>query len=239
MNENETEIHSLNDLEKITKETGAWGIKLVVIGGYAVRAYTRGYRYTKDIDAVISKTQIGKLVALLKSIGYGVRKTQFGIAGKKRIGQNFIDMHISVGDVWDISTDTKYPAEEIIEYAQAKKISGFHAQGRSVEVKTKVASLEDIIILKLIPIGREKDIIDIMSLLMDNWKNVNMKMFVEKCSRNKLNRHIRDHNSWFIAKIRKGEAKGIWLSATGKRLSRKSETGLIKALKHIDAKLRL
>jgi len=35
------ESESLKDLERILKETQEWGLNLVVIGGYAVRAYTR------------------------------------------------------------------------------------------------------------------------------------------------------------------------------------------------------
>jgi hypothetical protein len=51
------------------------GIKLVIIGGYAVAAYTRGYRYAKDIDLVADKPTVGKLKGLLKSLGYSVRDT--------------------------------------------------------------------------------------------------------------------------------------------------------------------
>ena len=55
MTEAELEIESLKDSKKVIEEAEKWRIKLVLIGGYAVRAYTRGYRFTKDIDACMLK----------------------------------------------------------------------------------------------------------------------------------------------------------------------------------------
>jgi len=43
------ERESLEDLEEILGQSRKLGIGLMLIGGYAVAAYTRGYRYTKDI----------------------------------------------------------------------------------------------------------------------------------------------------------------------------------------------
>ncbi|MCS4540805.1 MAG: hypothetical protein HY929_00550 [Euryarchaeota archaeon] len=93
---------SLKDLEKIVRESKTYGLKLIVIGGYAVKAYTAGYRATKDIDCVILKKEIGKLIALLKSLGYEVGKTEFGLAGKRKFNNDFIDLHISTGGIFDI-----------------------------------------------------------------------------------------------------------------------------------------
>ena len=58
MNEELIEREGLNDLGRIGKEAEGWGLNLVLIGGYAVRAYTRGYRYTKDIDLVAPMTEM-------------------------------------------------------------------------------------------------------------------------------------------------------------------------------------
>jgi hypothetical protein len=55
MSEEEVEKRSLRDLDTILQAARELGIKLVLIGGYAVAAYTRGYRYTKDIDLVADK----------------------------------------------------------------------------------------------------------------------------------------------------------------------------------------
>jgi len=62
MNEEQLESRSLLDLATVIRESKKFGIKLVLIGGYAVAAYTRGYQYTKDIDLVADKPAIGKLM---------------------------------------------------------------------------------------------------------------------------------------------------------------------------------
>ena len=60
MSEAEVEKRSLQDLDTILQAARKLGIKLVLIGGYAVAAYTHGYRYTKDIDLVADKPAVGR-----------------------------------------------------------------------------------------------------------------------------------------------------------------------------------
>jgi predicted nucleotidyltransferase component of viral defense system len=52
------EAVSLKDLESISHEAKNFGIDLIVIGGYAVRAYTetRSWRFTKDIDFITTQS---------------------------------------------------------------------------------------------------------------------------------------------------------------------------------------
>lgn len=72
-------------------------------------AYTRGYRYTKDIDLVTDKPAVGKLKGLLGSLGYSMRDTEFGLAGSKQVNQDSIDLHIGVGKVHDLSSGKHFP----------------------------------------------------------------------------------------------------------------------------------
>jgi hypothetical protein len=97
MNEEEVERKSLGDLRVVLEAARKEGIRLLIIGGYAVGAYTRGYRYTKDIDLVADKPTLGKLKGLMRELDYSIRDTEFGIAGKKKLNGGFIDLHISVG----------------------------------------------------------------------------------------------------------------------------------------------
>ncbi len=228
MMEDKVERESLKDLETIVKEAKNWKLNLVVIGGYAIRAYTKGYRYTKDI---------GGLIALLKDLGYKVKETQFGLKGKKKLNGGFINLDISIHEVWDVSTDKRYPADEILKESRSMEISGFFEKGRKIGVKASVASLEDLIILKLMTRGRERDVIDIISLLIDRWNNLDLEKLAIKCSRSNLSRHIRDQALGIVALIRSGEARKIWLSITGQRLMRKTETELIRHLREIDKRL--
>ncbi len=234
MNEKEIEIQSLTDLKAILQEIKKWRLKFVVIGGYAVRAYTRGYRYTKDIDLVAEKKETGRLIALLKSLGYSIKETQFGLSGSKKLDSGFIDLHISLGEVWDMSTNKRYPIEEILKDNKIREVSGFSDDARKIKVKGFVASLEDLLILKLMTQGRERDIVDIISLLIDKYDNLDLKKFSLKCLRQELSRHIKEHVLKIITLIRTHELSRIWFRITGQRLMRKTETELIRKLKEME-----
>ncbi|MGI0079497.1 MAG: hypothetical protein ACRECH_07725 [Nitrososphaerales archaeon] len=79
--EEAVERQSLEDLEKILHQCRKLRLGLLLVGGYAVAAYTRGYRYTKDIDLIAGMQSLGKLRGLLNDLGYSIRNTEFGIAG--------------------------------------------------------------------------------------------------------------------------------------------------------------
>jgi hypothetical protein len=51
----DVECENLKDLKIIVEKAKEWGIETVVIGGYAVRAFTNAYRHTKDIDMAITR----------------------------------------------------------------------------------------------------------------------------------------------------------------------------------------
>ena len=130
----EVERQSLIDLQEILKQSRKLGIGLLLIGGYAVAAYTRGYRYTKDIDLIADKPALGRLRGLLKSLGYSIRDTEFGIAGSKRYDHGFIDLHISVGEVYDISTGNSFPADSaMFKDAKHLQVKGFYSKGSSLK----------------------------------------------------------------------------------------------------------
>ena len=37
-----------------------------------------------------------------------VKEAKFGLVGSKKLDGGFIDLHISVGEIWDISTNKRY-----------------------------------------------------------------------------------------------------------------------------------
>lgn len=229
---------SLKDLERIVKDSKEYGLKLVVIGGYAVRAYTRGYRLTKDIDCVIPKEGIAGLRALLDSLGYGVRETEFGLAGKRGIDGGFIDLHISVGDVFDASTNRTYSADkDTFGNSKLLEISGFYKETKT-KVKAYVIPMEELMILKLMTRGRDKDIVDIIALLADKGADMDIGYLVECCSKRGLNRHIRDNINSLIGSIKMKVADSTWSAVTGRPLMWKDRNQATKLLSGIERKLR-
>lgn len=232
------EVESLRDLGRIVSETKLWGLRLVLIGGYAVRAYTRGYRYTKDIDFVMLRKDTGKIIALLKGLGYEVSETGFGLAGRKTIDGGFIGLHVSIGEVYDASTDNRYPvSEEMLAGAGEREISGFLAQGREIKVVAPAVPLEDLLIMKLMTRNREKDRIDVVSLLLDCGSSVDAGKISKKCGLAGISAHVRRNVQGFIGGLRKGDIRREWERASGRPLLRKEETEAIRLLKALEKSL--
>jgi hypothetical protein len=224
------ELESLKDLEKIRAEAGKWEIELVLIGGYAVRAYTTGYRYTKDMD-FIAKGDVWKLKSFLNSLGFEAEEKKNILAGRKKINGGYIDLHISMREVFDISSGKSYPlTDEIFKSVKNLDISGYHEESRKITVKAPVIALEDLIIMKLTTKNREKDWVDIVSLLFDQWENLDLKGLSKRCASAGLSRHISESVLDLAGKIRKGTFRKIWLDFTGRKMTMKEEQQVAKNL---------
>jgi hypothetical protein len=220
MNESELEIESLKDLKNIIEEAEKWGIKLVLIGGYAVRAYTKGYRFTKDIDLVTTKEALGNLKALLKSSGYSCRDTEFGVAGSKKFNEGFIDMHISVGRIFDMSTGLTYPVtDDLFLNAKKLKITGYHKASEQHACMAPVVDLETLLVLKSIPTGRIKDRIDVLALLLDKGEEINPAVLISRIPEEvDFREHLVSQLRSYADFVRRGEADKSWFNTTGSRL---------------------
>ncbi len=239
--EERVERESLQDLKKILSKSRKSQIGLLLIGGYAVAAYTRGYRYTKDIDLVADKQSFGKFRGLLNDLGYSTRKTDFGIAGTKRIGigdnNSFVDLHISVGKVHDISTNNYFPIDpSLFKKAKGREVRGFYS--KSTVIRAPVVDLETILILKLIPVGRDKDEVDLISLVTDRSKDVDLELMGKIAKEANLGLHILDRTRYYATRIRRGELERIWTGMTGARLSFVQKRELLRFLASLADQLR-
>jgi hypothetical protein len=216
MSEELVERKSLEDLERILQEARKQSIKLVTIGGYAVAAYTRGYRHTKDIDLVADKPTLGKLKGLLKSLGYAIRDTEFGIAGSKKLNGGFIDLHISVGRIYDVSTGKEYPVDASL-FKNAKHLTVTGYISKTTSLKAAVVELETLIILKTMPVGRSKDAVDLLSLLRDRRKEIDLESLSERAETAGLTVHLLERIRDYAKRLRDDELDKIWFDMTGTR----------------------
>lgn len=235
LSEVELEIESLKDLKKVIEEAEKWGLKLVLIGGYAVRAHTKGYRFTKDIDLVTTREALGSLKSLLRYLGYTHQDTEFGVAGSKRFNEGFIDLHISVGKIFDISTGFTYTVtDEFFKNAKKLKITGYHEASEQHACIVPVVDLETLLILKLIPTGRPRDTIDLLSILLDKKAEMNPAILVSEISEEaSLRKHLISQLRSYADSIRRGEVSKLWLSVTGSRLSSKERREIQRFIKMI------
>lgn len=217
MNDEQTEARSLQDLARILQAARKMGIKLLLIGGYAVMAHTRGHRFTKDIDLIADRPAIGQLKGLLTSLGYSLRDTEFGIAGSKRLKDGFIDLHISVGKVHDISTDRDYRiTPTLFKDAQRLPFRGFYSTTPSF--KAPVIDLETLLILKLMPVGRWKDAVDILSLLTNRRTEVDITLVAKRAQIAGLKEHLVNQVRDYARRLREGELDQLWSRVTASRL---------------------
>ncbi|MBI4713375.1 MAG: hypothetical protein HY762_08780 [Planctomycetes bacterium] len=239
MEEKEIERISLLDLDKIVRTAKRYCVKIAIIGGYAVRAYTEGYRYTKDIDMVIVQEGLNRITSLLSQLKYRCKRTGFGLRGLKKINDDFIDLHISIDRVFDASTNQSYPATmALFRKAKTLKASGYYEENRKMSVKIPVISLEELLLLKLMTEGRDKDTTDIVSLLIDQAKSVNLKNLLTQVGQAKLAGHFIHRISSVLVDVREGLVKKTWEGMTGSRLQWKQEREIVRFMKELYQKLR-
>jgi len=217
MSEEQVEHKSLKDLKAVLEEAHKEGIKLVIIGGYAVAAHTRGYRFTKDIDLVADKPMLGRLKALLKGLGYSIRDTEFGIAGSKKLNGGFIDLHISVGRIYDLSASKEYPVDSSF-FRNAKRLTVRGFVSKDTSLKAAVVDLETLIILKTMPVGRDKDAVDLLSLLRDKREDIDLAVLAQRIKAAELTGHLLERIRDYAKRLREDELDKVWFDTTATRL---------------------
>ena len=85
-------------------------------------------------------------------------------------------------------------------------------------------------IMKLMTKTREKDRVDIISLIIDQWKNLDLEKLSKCCAAAGLSRHISDSAFELAGKIRKRTFRKIWLDFTGRKMTMKEEQQAAKNL---------
>lgn len=222
------EVVSLKDLERIDKEAKNSQINLILIGGYAVRAYTdpRSWRFTKDIDFITTRRDLTALRGVFELLGYGFERTEFGVKGSKKINLDSIELHVSVDKVIDWSTNLEYKLpEDIFIKADKMNIKVSFEENKDLKVSAKVAPIEDVLMMKLMT-ERTKDHFDAIAIILDSFEKLNAKRFWANSKQSNLNQHIRKKLNSFLADIKKGFIKKLWKEFTGREFIREQEVTL-------------
>lgn len=197
--EGRIELISLRNLEQINREAKRFQIDLILIGGYAVRAYTdpRSWRFTKDMDFVTTSKDLGALRGVFELLRYGFEKTEFGVKGRKKINKTSIELHISVDKVVDWSTGLEYKLpEDIFTKANKMNVKASLDENKDLEVSVKVAPVEDVVVMKLIT-ERPRDRFDAIAVILDSFEKLDVSRFKAICKQNDLYQHIR--KCWILS----------------------------------------
>ena len=225
-----TECESLRDLKAILDKAKEWDIQLLVIGGWAVDAHVSAYRYTKDIDLVIRAAHLGALKALLKQYGYDVQDMKIYIAGQKETEDVQLKIHISIGDIVDTSRGSplKYSIDEnAYNYAPLLPTRSFHAQCREYELDAPILPLNNLFITKLLPVGRDLDLLDVVSMILQYGKELRLDFIANEVGKNDLTNAIQSRIEGASHDVRSGKLDEIWRTQVGTRISKKDRRQIL------------
>ncbi len=223
-----TEEISLKDLGRIDQEAQNFGIDLIVIGGYAVRAYTepRSWRFRKVIDFVTTRRDLTALRGVFELLEYGFEQAEFGVKGSKKTDLESIELHISVDKVIDWSTNLEYKLpKDIFTKASRMSVRASFEESKDLKVSVRVAPLEDVLIMKLMT-ERTRDHFDAIAITLDSFEKVNVRRFWSNSKQSNLDQHIRKRLNSFLADVRKGLVKELWKEFTGREFIREQEVTL-------------
>lgn len=217
--EKDIEKRSLEDLEKIIRECKKEGAKAVVIGGYAVRAYTSTrLRYTRDIDLVIaSEEDLQKLRFVLAKEGYIFKKRPHGLSGFKRCAGIPIVLNVSVGEM----------------ESEKKTIKSFYG---SETISVDVASIEELLAMK-IGAGRERDIIDVCILILESYELINLEKLKKLLSGRGIRKEFLKSLKHLLDLIGTKSLRVVWHEFIGRKITKKEEEELWKRLSYLTKNL--
>lgn len=180
-----------------------------LVGGLAVRGFARRKRFTHDIDLTINRQDLSSLIAILKRMGFDYQsQTRFsGVKASKRIDNVAVEIHISVDELWDMTSNETYiPSPATVEVL-------IDEEG---DLLAPTVSVLDLLILKLMPL-RQRDLGDVIALLLD-IPDLEAQMFWANCERTGITEHIASQLSTLENALRSGDFREAWSNFYGQAL---------------------
>lgn len=211
MKEEDVEQASLTELARIEEEAGYYDISVTVIGGYAVRSYTpRTMRYTKDIDLVVNPEDLPQLKAVLKRLGYDISDRPHGLTTFRRAGRTPISVNVG---------------EEAVD-SQHRTIDPYYDFD---PIEVQVATIEDLLVLKA-EAGRERDLIDICTLFLDSFDQIDMLTLRRKADDRGIRATLLEHVKFLLDASGSTNFRKTWQDFMGRQIEREEETMLWQRL---------
>jgi hypothetical protein len=185
--------------------------KFVMIGGYAVSAYTLP-RFSVDCDmVVVDEAELRKIQKTLNGRGYE-KKAPLKISPfsnferyEKDLGDNFkVSFDVFIGEVFDRQTKVSISAGWILENSGIRSL-----KGKTIfeELRLRIINVDALFIMKMISC-RSTDIRDIFMLA----QNINDKSFIkhEVSSRYSFNNRLEKVKEKITSKGFKDGLQGIY-----------------------------
>lgn len=140
-------------------------IDFVLIGGYAINAYTLP-RFSVDCDLVVkTKKDAEKIASVLKENGFRERKeAEKAYSGKFKSLENSskpkVTFDILYGEVLDRKSGEKISADLLFKHSSVRTVFG---KGSPVRIECRVADPEMLVVMKMLS-ARKADIRDVFML---------------------------------------------------------------------------
>lgn len=143
------------------------GSRFVVIGGYAINAYTLP-RFSVDCDIVVKdKKETNKINKILIDLGYSKTDNEdvqyFGVFERfeKEIKESYnVSIDILIKEVIDRQTDVVFSAEWVFDNSESRKLRG---KTVSEDLNLRIINIDALFVMKFI-CCRSTDIRDIFML---------------------------------------------------------------------------
>ncbi len=218
----EREIMGL--LKEIAKRKG-----FVVIGGYAVNAFTQP-RFSLDLDIVVDKKDSAFFRKFLEGRGF-LKVAEFRELPYKGTFERFekkletgnISVDLLIGEVASRQTDASYSYEYLKKYSRVRNITGI-----AERVRARVADAELLIALK-INSARNVDIRDVFMLAGTKVQLEVIKKHLEKVNKKKLRENLEKIKSAINEKQFRDSLQGCFGMVDNKTFERNRKK-LIKIL---------
>lgn len=142
------------------------GFRFVIIGGYAVNAYTLP-RFSVDCDIVIKdKAELNSVEKALLEFGYKKKvsiKTDNFASYEKKLADYFkVRFDVFIGEVVDRQTKVSIPADWIFKNSEIRSLKG---KTIMEELKIRIINIDALFVMKMISC-RSTDIRDIFMMTM-------------------------------------------------------------------------
>ncbi len=213
----------LTELKTIIEESKRRGIKVFVIGAFCVKAYDCLVRESYDLDLAIHGESYAPLAELLIELGYSVRPRDIWVTAEKQSGDEQIAVHIAIDEILDLNSQNRYPVHD--EEAVIRNLG-------PPNFEIPALSLSGLLTTKLISF-RENDIVDVVSILMEKFNDLNPEEFYEKIVRSQNLAAIHRRLTDLLDLFERNEIDGIWYVRLRQALSNEMKATVTSNIKKL------
>jgi hypothetical protein len=115
--------------------------------------------------------------------------------------------------------------EDIFTKATKMGVKASFEENKDFKVDVMAAPIEDVLVMKLMT-ERTRDHFDAIAMILDSFERINVQRFWANSKQSNLDQHVRKRLNSFLADLKKGLVKKMWIEFTGREFIREQEVTL-------------